>query len=180
MGIESVSKIEKLNTMFGLQSKLNNETVGQNWASGVTKDGKAINWKRCIYIGVAGLIGGFPVWKHWDDTNTATDIDDAKNRLVSIWHVLLSEMIQRSLDRVAENVYKSIISAAYAENKKTDDIFMIIRSAEKIINEATKTNSSTNSMLLSFFVTCALVGLSFDELSTKYIEKNTVSLLSAA
>ncbi len=52
--------MSKVLTMLKLQQKLNDETNGVGWESGVTKQGKQINWRRCIYLETAELIDSYP------------------------------------------------------------------------------------------------------------------------
>ncbi|MCK5855130.1 MAG: dUTP diphosphatase, partial [Sulfurovaceae bacterium] len=50
--------------MLSLQQQLNDATNGENWEEGVTKNGKKIDWRRCIYLEAAELVESYP-WKHW-------------------------------------------------------------------------------------------------------------------
>ena len=56
--------VKKLEEMFALQERLNIETNGKEWKNGVSKNGKTINWTRCIYMECCEAIDSFP-WKHW-------------------------------------------------------------------------------------------------------------------
>ncbi|WP_205421835.1 dUTP diphosphatase, partial [Campylobacter fetus] len=56
--------IKPIEEMLLLQQKLNDETNGKNWETGITKDKKLISWKRCIYMECAELVDSF-AWKHW-------------------------------------------------------------------------------------------------------------------
>ena len=50
---------KKVKEMFLMQQALNDETNGVGWEDGYTKNGKLINWKRCIYMECAELIDSF-------------------------------------------------------------------------------------------------------------------------
>jgi len=51
--------MDKILLMLQLQNQLNDATNGEDWPKGVTKNGKTINWKRCIYMECAEMIDSF-------------------------------------------------------------------------------------------------------------------------
>ncbi len=86
---------QKIEEMYRLQDKLNCDTNGAEWAvKGVTKEGRRINWLRCIYMETAEAIDSLN-WKHWKDIHAADDIENLKVELVDIWHFMMSEHIVR-------------------------------------------------------------------------------------
>ena len=85
----------KLEEMFLLQKKLNDDTNGANWELGTTKLGKEISWVRCIYMEVAELIDSTP-WKHWKNIDASCDMQNLHNELVDIWHFLMSYILQET------------------------------------------------------------------------------------
>ena len=87
--------MEKIYEMLQLQNELNNDTNGTGWRNGITKNGKPINWKRCIYMESAELIDSFP-WKHWKSIDAAPDFENIKIELVDIWHFIMSYLLQHN------------------------------------------------------------------------------------
>lgn len=166
--------INKLQIMFDLQQKLNDETNGDNWKKGITKNGKTINWKRCMFVEAVEFLDSFP-WKHWKSIHKEADINNAKIELVDIWHFLLSEMLRIDYNKHADNIYKHVITVSYSQCKATTKQEDILKTIESFINEATKPCPQINTLLSYFFDTCAQTGLSFDELYVKYLGKNILN-----
>ena len=79
--------------MLTLQQQLNDATNGEGWERGITKNGKAIDWKRCSYLECAELIESYP-WKHWKNIDAEPDYDNIKIEVVDIWHFIMSQMLQ--------------------------------------------------------------------------------------
>jgi dimeric dUTPase (all-alpha-NTP-PPase superfamily) len=102
---------DQLEEMFFLQNKLNEHTNGKKWKSGISKNGKSINWFRCIYMEAAEGIDSFN-WKHWKDISLNTNWDNLKIEVVDIWHFILSRAI--------------------VDNYKVEDIDRIYRSTKEI------------------------------------------------
>jgi hypothetical protein len=169
-----IVNLKKLNEMVGLQQRFNDATNGAGWEKGVAKNGKVINWNRCIYMEAAEFIGSFP-WKHWKDIDASADILNAKIELVDIWHFLMSEMIRVNYHTRVDNIYKNIILISYYEKKEIDDHEGLMKSMEGILHEATKPTPRIGALLPLFFDACALIGLSFDELYDMYMGKNCLN-----
>ncbi len=172
--------IEKIYEMLQLQNELNNDTNGVHWRKGVTKNGKPINWKRCIYMETAELIDSFP-WKHWKSIDQQPDFENVKIELVDIWHFVMSYLLQyRSLDesvRLIDNLkdIKSDIHITEWENEKTD---LYLDTFEELLALALiKDNSNTMQEMIieQFFKSCDTVGLSFEDLYALYIGKNALN-----
>ena len=85
--------MNKILEMLNLQQALNDATNGEDWENGLTKNGKIIDWKRCIYMESAELIDSF-AWKHWKAINKAPDWDNIKVETIDIWHFALSLLLQ--------------------------------------------------------------------------------------
>ncbi len=113
------TKVEK---MYRLQDKLNRDTNGDNWAmAGVTKEGRKIDWLRCIYMETAEAIDSLN-WKHWKDINGKDDIANLKVELVDIWHFIMSEHIaRRSLETAIEQAVHDINSVAWEPQASIDN-----------------------------------------------------------
>jgi len=95
-----IKKMPKIKNMieeiFELQNTLNNQTNGEQWTQGITKEGRKINWSRCIYMEVCEAIQSIGSWKHWKDLNAKTDFQNIKIELTDIFHFLVSKQIENS------------------------------------------------------------------------------------
>ncbi|MBW6487525.1 MAG: dUTP diphosphatase [Sulfurimonas sp.] len=169
-----MENIQKLQRMLDLQQKLNDETNGLDWEKGITKNGKIINWHRCIYMEAVEFIDSFP-WKHWKNIDAEPNIENAKIELVDIWHFLLSEMLRVDYQKRIDNLYKHVIAVSYSQYSYDEKHENTIKMAEEMLNEATKNCPKINAIVSQFFNTCALIGLSFDELYIKYLGKNILN-----
>ncbi len=172
--------MEKIYEMLILQNELNNDTNGVEWRSDKTKNGKMINWKRCIYMETAELIDSFP-WKHWKSIDAKPDLQNIKIELVDIWHFLMSYLLKyNSLDEAAKLIdnlkeQKSDIKIQNWENERVDeylDIFEELMALALIKNDS---EAMQESLLEQFFKACDSVGLGFDELYALYIGKNALN-----
>jgi len=57
--------------MYKLQDKLNTETNGAEWTSGITKESREINWFRCIYMEAMEAMDSLPfILKKWTLLNS--------------------------------------------------------------------------------------------------------------
>ncbi|BAF70125.1 dUTP diphosphatase [Nitratiruptor sp. SB155-2] len=173
--------MEKMVEMFTLQNELNNDTNGIQWRKGMTKQGKPINWKRCIYMETAELIDSFP-WKHWKSIDAKPDLENIKIELVDIWHFLMSYLlVHNSLDEAVQlaNNFKDEKSDIKIpkewDSKKLDEV---LDPFEELMALAMVKNDSSmmqEELLSQFFKACEAVDLSFDELYKLYIGKNALN-----
>jgi len=85
--------VNKIQTMLTLQQQLNDATNGTGWENGLTKNGKQIDWRRCIYLEAAELIESYP-WKHWKNIDASADYENIKIEAVDIWHFVMSEALR--------------------------------------------------------------------------------------
>ena len=85
--------MNQIEQMFALQKQLNDETNGEVWIKGFTKENRQISWYRGIYMEVAEAIDSFN-WKHWKNIDDQPDWDNIKVELVDIWHFIMSESIR--------------------------------------------------------------------------------------
>ncbi len=166
--------------MLTLQNELNNDTNGPRWREGVTKNGKIINWKRCITMETAELIDSFP-WKHWKNIDAQPNYENVKIELVDIWHFVMSYLLQHNpLDEAARMIdnlkdTKSDIKITQWQNDKVDkylDIFEELMALSLIKNDSEMLQES---LIEQFFKACDAVGLSFEELYRLYIGKNALN-----
>jgi dimeric dUTPase (all-alpha-NTP-PPase superfamily) len=81
--------------MLELQQQLNDATNGIGWEKGITKEGKPINWRRCIYMESAEMIDSFS-WKHWKSIAQPTDYANLQIEIVDVWHFVMSLVLEFS------------------------------------------------------------------------------------
>ena len=88
--------MNQIEQMFALQKQLNDETNGEIWIKGFTKENRQISWYRGIYMEVAEAIDSFN-WKHWKNIDDQPDWDNIKVELVDIWHFNFSHACEIAL-----------------------------------------------------------------------------------
>ncbi len=86
--------MEQLIAMIELQMGLNVSTNGDGWVNGITKNGKKINWQRCIYMECAEMIDSF-AWKHWKSIDKEADWANLQIEVVDVWHFIISLIIEQ-------------------------------------------------------------------------------------
>ena len=126
----------KIEEMYRLQDKLNCDTNGANWAkSGITKEGREINWLRCIYMKTAEAIEALN-WKHWKDIHAEIDTTELKLLLVDIWHFMISEHIAHcGLTKAMEQAvhdFKHLDQATEGVIDEADTLFFL----EEVMKQA--------------------------------------------
>jgi len=177
---ESSSFPSKLEEMFLLQKKLNDDTNGKNWELGINKFDKEINWLRCIHMEVAELIDSTP-WKHWKNIADAPDMNNIHIELVDVWHFLMSYILQET--NIPKAVSMVNTHCIYEAIELEDlDIKLVVKEAEKLsyIALAIETGnmpqfSGVERFIDQFFRCCKLSGLSFSWLQKLYIGKNSLN-----
>jgi len=81
--------MNQIEQMFLLQKQLNDETNGEVWIKGYTKENRKISWYRGIYMEVAEAIDSFN-WKHWKNIDDEPDWDNIRVELL-IFGILLCQ-----------------------------------------------------------------------------------------
>jgi hypothetical protein len=95
--------MNKLLCMLELQQTLNDATNGKGWEKGTTKEGKMINWRRCIYMESAEMIDSFG-WKHWKSIAQPTDYANLQIEIVDVWHFVMSLVLEFAHNSGAESI----------------------------------------------------------------------------
>lgn len=95
--------MNKLLCMLELQQTLNDATNGKGWERGTTKEGKIINWRRCIYMESAEMIDSFG-WKHWKSIAQPTDYANLQIEIVDVWHFVMSLVLEFAHKSGAESI----------------------------------------------------------------------------
>lgn len=176
--------MQQILEMVKLQQELNDSTNGAGWENGLTKNGKIIDWKRCIYMEAAELIDSF-AWKHWKGINQEPDWENIKIEAVDIWHFVLSLLLQEyklqergsiadlSQHIVSQEAYKAFSSLDY---KPEVDMYTLIKMVEEMMFDVLKPNGFDLDALINDFFNMALhCGVNLQKLYTLYIGKNILN-----
>lgn len=173
---------KKVKEMFLMQQALNDETNGVGWEDGYTKNGKLINWKRCIYMECAELIDSF-AWKHWKNISAAPDVNNIVIEIVDIWHFVMSYILEqyygsKEIDHIVSDV--TAVSgfaefSSYAYDVREYSIYEIVNDIELIIHETSGFELQIGELLTDFFRVAIKCGVSLDILFEKYIGKNVLN-----
>jgi dimeric dUTPase (all-alpha-NTP-PPase superfamily) len=169
-------------SMLQLQQQLNDNTNGISWEAGVTKNGKPIDWNRCIYLECSELVESYP-WKHWKNIDAKADIDNIKIEVVDIWHFLLSEILR--VNSITQKLTPEELSVriCYANNfgllqsntKEIDeDYFKQIKCIEDFIKSIFR-NEDMTSIVEKYFKVVIQSGLNLETLYKLYIGKNILN-----
>ncbi len=154
-----------INNMFNLQQILNDNTNGNIWITGKTKENRNISWYRCIYMEASEAIDSFN-WKHWKDINSANDINNAKVEIIDIWHFIMSQAIINNQQQYAEKYENT--------NKLPLSTTTIIQNLEKIINLSSSA-SSIKDIIDVFFICLNNLSMDTADLYAGYIVKNQLN-----
>jgi dimeric dUTPase (all-alpha-NTP-PPase superfamily) len=170
--------------MLELQEKLNFEAFGMARDAKVTKEGKVVNWKRCIYMECAELIDSFS-WKHWKDINGGIDRANIEMEMVDIWHFLMSYLLsqkeKRSLVVLLSGAVEETSDVRLPKTWKPEDnkkIDAYLDEFENLMALALINNDSDEfieHISEQFFICCSVVGLSLERLYRVYLTKNVLN-----
>lgn len=174
--------MSKIKSMLMLQQELNNNTNGTGWEKGVTKQGKPINWRRCILLESAELIESYP-WKHWKNIDAPADKENIKIEVVDIWHFIMSEILRinaTTSNETIENLALEIRDLSNFTvlkndaNEMGDDYFEQIANIENFVKTLFD-GDDWKEMTNSYFGVVAQSGLNLDSLYQLYIGKNILN-----
>lgn len=190
--------MQQILEMLKLQQALNDSTNGEEWERGVTKNGKLIDWKRCIYMESAELIDSF-AWKHWKAINQEPDWENIKIEAVDIWHFVLSLLLQEyklhnkgSIEALSEHIVSQSGYSAFStlDYRPEADAYEIIAMVERIMfdvlkskgfteeTSATQTASASfdlDALINDFFTMALHCGVNLQKLYMLYIGKNILN-----
>jgi len=175
--------MDKILLMLQLQAQLNDATNGEDWTKGITKNGKVINWKRCIYMECAEMIDSFS-WKHWKSIDQEADWDNLQIEVVDVWHFMMSLAIENystnlkgGIEDLAINI-SSLEAFSKLENKNKlfgyqDDV---IKKVETIMRASLSLEEVDLDVFVEdFFTLVTLSGLDLDTLYRLYVGKNILN-----
>ena len=176
--------MEKVLEMLLLQQELNDATNGEGWEAGKTKNGKIINWKRCIYMECAEMVDSF-AWKHWKAIDADPDWANLQIEVVDVWHFIMS----LGLEDYSQNFRGTIEDLAmhisqepgYQKLQKNDELTFaeptdIMEKVEDLILNAVNRNAIDGPKLFEDFFDLAYMSkLNLIDLYRLYVGKNILN-----
>jgi dimeric dUTPase (all-alpha-NTP-PPase superfamily) len=168
--------------MLELQQELNDATNGVDWENGITKNGKKIDWRRCIYLEAAELVESYP-WKHWKNIDASPDYANIKIEIVDIWHFVMSETLRLykvdslgSIKDIAQVVSKMDGFKTFQDEHAKSELnsYEEIELVEEMI-KILFCNSDINTLIISFLNMSSQLNLKLPELYTLYVGKNILN-----
>ena len=188
--------INKIIEMAKMQGALNDATNGKGWENGYTQNGKPINWLRAARLEAEEMIDQSFPWPHWKKLEQKIDMDNVKIETVDVWHFVLSHVLVKTYEnghfdnitfKKVTDILVSLPNWAYATGeKKYDaeaDMWKTIDDIEPfIILTMIKDRDKRNplryraELLDGFFKLLGISGMSFDELYSLYVGKNTLNI----
>jgi len=168
--------------MLELQQELNDATNGENWEAGLTKNGKQIDWRRCIYLEAAELVESYP-WKHWKNIDASPDYENIKIEIVDIWHFVMSEALRLykvekrgSITDIANTVTAMQGFEKFLATDKGEELdsYAQIELVEEMI-KVLFCNSDIDALLVAFLTMSSKLNLKLPELYELYIGKNILN-----
>lgn len=175
--------MDKILLMLQLQNQLNDATNGDKWTDGVTKNGKTINWKRCIYMECAEMIDSFS-WKHWKNIDAQPDWDNLQIEVVDVWHFIISLGIENYSKTLRGNIEDLAINISQMPSfekidLKSDEFASqddVIAKVENIMGLVLSHEPLDLDALISeFFDLTIMSGLDLDTLYRLYVGKNILN-----
>ncbi len=176
-------KLNKMIEMFRLQNRLNDDTNGPKWREGVTRQGKVINWKRCIVMETAELIDSFS-WKHWKSIDGGIDIENIRIEMVDIWHFVMSyilrfktpeEAAKKALEMMTASSIRLPESWSPRDNERIEELLSPFEDLMALALVKSDDEAYMEELLEKFWESLDAVGMSFDDLYRLYIGKNALN-----
>ena len=164
--------MNQIEQMFLLQKQLNDETNGEVWIKGYTKENRKISWYRGIYMEVAEAIDSFN-WKHWKNINDEPDWDNIRVELVDIWHFVMSESI-----RIEDQSYANKhLDMKVKDDYDTDALISLLEMMLKlsITSSIDKKVNNIREITDTFFTIISHLGIDVEDLYKRYVIKNQLN-----
>jgi len=176
--------MDKILLMLQLQAQLNDATNGEDWTKGTTKNGKIIDWKRCIYMECCEMIDSF-AWKHWKAIDADPDWANLQIEVVDVWHFIMSlglEDYSVNFRGTTEDLAIKISQMpGYQRIRESSsleygDINEIMTKVEDLIFNAVDRNGFDSEKLIEdFFELAYLSALDLETLYRLYVGKNVLN-----
>lgn len=175
--------MNKLLSMLQLQQELNDATNGQGWEKGVTKNGKKINWRRCITMESAEMIDSFG-WKHWKSIAQETDYANLQIEIVDVWHFVMSLLLEftngaETAEELAKRIfntpeYQKLNSEAALQFGEDDMLMMKIENVMRL-SLIPISAEMVGAMIEEFLELAHLGALNTTQLYRLYVGKNILN-----
>ena len=175
--------MDKILLMLQLQNQLNDATNGEEWTKGTTKNGKSINWRRCIYMECAEMVDSF-AWKHWKAIDKEPDWDNHQIEVVDVWHFIMSLAIEEYATMMKGGIEDIAIDIsqldAFNKIDLSSETFLppseVIAKVENLIRlSITKDALELEKMMSEFFDLVVMSGLDLETLYRLYVGKNILN-----
>ena len=175
--------MDKILLMIQLQAQLNDATNGNKWTDGVTKNGKTINWKRCIYMECAEMVDSFS-WKHWKSIDKEPDWANHQIEVIDVWHFIISLALENYAQNLKGGVEELSLHISQLESfsslETSTTAFAsqdeVIAKVENLIRLSITAEALELDKLLSeFFALVLMSGLSLETLYRLYVGKNILN-----
>jgi len=175
--------MDKILLMLQLQNQLNDATNGEEWTKGVTKNGKTINWRRCIYMECAEMVDSFS-WKHWKSIDAEPDWANHQIEVVDVWHFIMSlaiedysQNLKGGIEDLAINIAQlDSFSTINVEKKSFASQDKVIEKVENIIRlSISQGDLDLEALLSDFFDLVIMSGLDLETLYRLYVGKNILN-----
>ena len=175
--------MDKILLMLQLQAQLNDATNGEDWTKGITKNGKTIDWKRCIYMECAEMIDSFS-WKHWKSLDQEPDWENHQIEVIDVWHFIMSLAIEDYSNNLKGGIEDLAINISQLESFNTIDLENsnfdtqdnVIAKVENImLLSLSKDKLDIEKMISEFFDLVVMSGLDLQTLYRLYVGKNILN-----
>ena len=125
----------QIKTLLDLQDRLNSNTAGDDWRTGLASNGKKIYWDVCILAECAEILES-TTYKHWKDVDRQADIENIKIEIVDILHFILSIYLERySKDTIIKILVNSLCTT---EDRLVYSDDHTIRATKALMHEVLK------------------------------------------
>ena len=176
--------MEKVLEMLLLQQELNDATNGEGWEEGKTKNGKKINWKRCIYMECAEMIDSF-AWKHWKAIDADPDWANLQIEVIDVWHFIMSlgledysQNFRGTIEDLAMSIaekpgYQKLQESGTLEYASSEAIMAKVE--DLILNSVNRESLDSPKLFEDFFELAYMSALNLDDLYRLYVGKNILN-----
>ena len=176
--------MEKVLEMLLLQQELNDATNGEGWEEGKTKNGKIINWKRCIYMECAEMVDSF-AWKHWKAIDADPDWANLQIEVVDVWHFIMSlgleDYSQNFRGTLEDLAMKISLEPGYQKLKENADLeyaepsLIMAKVEDLILNSVNRETLDGPKLFEDFFELAYMSKLNLTDLYRLYVGKNILN-----
>ena len=176
--------MEKVLEMLLLQQELNDATNGEGWEAGKTKNGKIINWKRCIYMECAEMVDSF-AWKHWKAIDADPDWANLQIEVVDVWHFIMSlgleDYSQNFRGTIEDLAMKISQEAGYMKLQENGELeyaeptAIMAKVEDLILNAVNRDTLNGPKLFEDFFELAYMSRLNLTDLYRLYVGKNILN-----